>query len=90
MDRFWQTVIDNIMSNSGYICKTKVLQKLKTKSEWIREMNEVKSSISNTWKRILKSDIFLTKKVNLKLTLPHQKFLELANNDVYSIFQKYI
>ena len=80
--------IDNIISNSGSICETKVLQKLKDKSDWIREINVVKSSISNTWKRILKSDISLKTKVNIKLTLPHQKFLKLTNNDVYSIFQK--
>ena len=86
MDRFWHIVYRQHYFKQRLHLRNKSFPKIKDISDRIKVINVGKSSIAYTWKRILKSDISLNIKGNLRLTLLRHNVLKLTNNDVYLIF----
>ena len=69
--------INDIIDQKGNISQKVILEKLKSKPNWISELLKLKNSIPKLWVNTLKSDIslktFVNTKLNLSLTVNKKK-----------------
>ena len=77
--------LNDIIGQSGCLDETKILGKLKNKTNWISQVNIIKKAVPGVWKGILKSRESKLTVVNatLKLTFNRENSLNMNNKDFY-------
>jgi hypothetical protein len=82
--------INDIISNTGLIDENIIFTKLKTKNNWIAEVNIIKKAIPNIWKEMIKTDQSIKTKVKTKLllTVQNKHLKDMTNKQIYQIYIK--
>jgi exonuclease III len=84
--------VNDVIGPTGRIDEEKILTKLKTKTNWISEVNILKCSIPKRWTNIIKCNesIHTQVKTELNLCFNTKRIIQMTNKDFYNAMIKHI